>query len=103
MASKVKKGDTVELLVGKDKGKRGEVSLVVPAKGKLKVQGLNLVKRHVKPSQTQSGGIETREALLDVSNVALIDPRDDKPTRVGFAIRDGKKVRVSKRSGAIIL
>ncbi|NQY83176.1 MAG: 50S ribosomal protein L24 [Alphaproteobacteria bacterium] len=102
MAQKIKKGDNVQILVGKDKGKRGEVSLVLPKKGKVKVQGLNLVKRHVKPSQTSAGGIEAREAALDVSNVALLDPKDDKPTRVGFALKDGQKLRVSKRSGAVV-
>ena len=102
MAQKIKKGDTVQVLVGKDKGKRGEVTLVLPKDNKVKVQGLNLVKKHVKPSQSNAGGIETREAALHVSNVALIDPKDDKPTRVGFAIKDELKVRVSKRSGEVI-
>ena len=102
MAQKIKKGDTVEILAGKDKGKRGEVTSVLPKVGKVKVQGLNLIKRHVKPSQNNAGGIETREAALDVSNVALIDPKDDKPVRVGFAIKDNVKVRISKRSGEVI-
>ena len=102
MAQKIKKGDTVQVLVGKDKGKRGEVSLVLPKENKLKVQGLNLVKRHRKPSQTQAGGVVTQEAFLHVSNVALIDPKDDKPTRVGFDIKDGRKVRVSKRSSEVL-
>lgn len=102
MAQKIKKGDTVEVLTGKDKGKRGEIVLVLPKAGKVKVQGLNLIKKHVKPSQTNAGGIETREAALDVSNVALIDPKDNKPTRVGFGVQDGQKVRISKRSGEVI-
>lgn len=102
MARKVKKGDTVQVLVGKDKGKQGEVVLVLPKEGQVKVQGVNLVKRHVKPSQTQAGGIQTQEAMLDISNVALLDPKDSKPTRVGFQVKDGKKVRVSKRSGETI-
>ncbi len=102
MAQKIKKGDTVQILVGKDKGKRGEVTLVLPKEGKVKVQGLNLIKKHVKPSQSNAGGIETREAALNVSNVALIDPKDDKPTRAGFAMKDDVKVRISKRSGEVI-
>lgn len=102
MAQKVKKGDTVQVLVGKDKGKQGEVVQVMPKAGKLKVQGLNLVKRHTKPSQANAGGIVTKEAALDISNVALLDPKDNKPTRVGFSVQDGKKVRISKRSGEVI-
>ena len=98
---KIKKGDKVEVLTGKDKGKRGEVLRVYPEKNKVVVEGVAIAKRHVKPNAAnQQGGIVEAEAAIDASNVALIDPKDDKPTRVGYAFKeDGTKVRVSKRSG----
>ena len=98
---KIKKGDTVEVLTGKDKGKRGEVLRALPEDNKVVVAGVAMVKRHMKPNAAnQQGGIVEHEAAIDASNVALIDPKDDKPTRVGYAFKeDGTKVRVSKRSG----
>ena len=98
---KIKKGDTVEVLTGKDKGKRGEVLRALPEDNKVVVGGVAMVKRHMKPNAAnQQGGIVEHEAAIDASNVALIDPKDDKPTRVGYAFKeDGTKVRVSKRSG----
>ena len=98
---KIRKGDTVEVLTGKDKGKRGEVLRALPEDNKVVVEGVAMVKRHMKPNAAnQQGGIVEHEAAIDASNVALIDPKDDKPTRVGYAFRaDGTKVRVSKRSG----
>ena len=99
---KIKKGDKVEVLTGKDKGKRGEVLRVYPEKNKFVVEGVAIAKRHVKPNAAnQQGGIVEAEAAIDASNVALIDPKTDKPTRVGYLIKeDGTKVRVSKKSGA---
>ena len=99
---KIKKGDKVEVLTGKDKGKRGEVLRVYPEKNKVVVEGVAIAKRHVKPNAAnQQGGIVKAEAAIDASNVALIDPKTDKPTRVGYLIKeDGTKVRVSKKSGA---
>ena len=103
MAAKVKKGDRVVVLAGRDKGKKGEVTKVLPTEGRVLVSGVNLVKRHQKPSQMDQGGIKTFEATIDVSNVALLDPRDGKATRVGFRTDDnGRKVRFSKRSGEAI-
>ena len=98
---KIRKGDTVEVLTGKDKGKRGEVLRALPEDNKVVVEGVAMVKCHMKPNAAnQQGGIVEHEAAIDASNVALIDPKDDKPTRVGYAFReDGTKVRVSKRSG----
>jgi len=103
MAAKIKKGDQVEVLAGRDKGKRGEVLRVVPKEGRAFVSGVNLVKRHQRPSQMQEGGIITKEAAIQLSNLAIVDPKDDKPTRVGFKIlEDGRKVRFAKRSGEVI-
>ncbi|PCJ71611.1 MAG: 50S ribosomal protein L24 [Rhodobiaceae bacterium] len=103
MAAKIKKGDKVVLLAGKDKGKQGEVIGVFPQEGRLLVQGVNLVKRHEKQSQTNTGGIVSREAKLDLSNVAYVDPKSGKATRVGFKVlKDGKKVRFAKASGEVI-
>lgn len=104
MAAKIKKGDTVIVLAGKDKGKQGTVLKVNPKEGRLVVQGVNMAKRHVKPSPADpEGGIRAREAALDASNVAVRDPQTGKPTRVGFKVlEDGRKVRVAKRSGVQI-
>jgi large subunit ribosomal protein L24 len=97
---RIRKGDQVAVLAGRDKGKRGEVLRVIPADSRVVVQGVNVVKRHRKPTQMSAGGIEEIEAPIHVSNVAHIDPDSDKPTRVGFkTLEDGKKVRFSKRSG----
>ena len=101
-AAKIKKGDKVIVLAGKDKGRTGEVLSVAPKDDKAIVRGVNLVRRHQKQSQSQEGGIITKEASIHLSNIALADPKDGKPTRVGFQVQDGKKVRVAKRSGEVI-
>jgi large subunit ribosomal protein L24 len=102
MAAKIKKGDTVIVLTGKDRGQEGQVLKVMPKEDRCIVQGVNRIKRHTRPSQTSAGGIIEREASIHISNVAIKDPKDGKPTRVGFDMRDGKKVRVAKRSGEVI-
>jgi large subunit ribosomal protein L24 len=100
---KVKKGDQVIVLAGKDKGKHGEVLLVMPKDNRAVVQGVNLVRRHQKQSAQQDGGIISKEAPINLSNLALEDPKDGKPTRVGFKkLEDGTKVRIAKRSGEVI-
>ena len=102
-AAKIKKGDNVVVLSGKDKGKHGVVTKASPKDGKVVVAGINMITRHVKPSQTNpQGGLDRREAALDVSNVAIEDPKTGKPTRVRFEVRDGKKVRVAVKSGEVI-
>ncbi len=102
-ALKIKKGDKVVVLSGKDKGKHGEVTKAMPKDGKVIVSGVNIITRHRKPSQTNpQGGLERAEAPLHVSKVALEDPKSGRPTRVRFEIRDGKKVRVAARSGELI-
>ncbi len=103
MAMKIKKGDRVVVLSGKDKGKHGEVTKSMPKEGKVIVSGVNVAARHRKASQANpQGGIERREAPLHVSKVALEDPKTGKPTRVRFEDRDGKKVRVAVKSGELI-
>lgn len=103
MAAKIKKGDNVVVLTGRDKGKSGEVVQVIPTEQRAVVSGVNLVKRHQRQSATAQGGIITKEAPLHLSNLAVVDPKDGKPTRVGFKVlEDGRKVRVSKRTGEII-
>jgi large subunit ribosomal protein L24 len=103
VAMKIKKGDRVVVLSGKDKGKHGEVTKSMPKDGKVIVSGVNVAARHRKPSQTNpQGGIERREAPLHASKVALEDPKTGKPTRVRFEDRDGKKVRVAVKSGELI-
>lgn len=101
---KIKKGDTVVVITGKDKGVKGEVLKVLPQESRVIVQGVNVAKKHRKPSQLNpQGGIENIELPVHVSNVALADPKDDKPTRVGYKVlKDGKKVRVAKRSGETV-
>ena len=100
---KIKKGDKVIVISGRDRGKTGEVFEVMPQEGRLKVRGVNVVKRHTKPSATQQGGIVEMEAPIHVSNVAHVDPKSDKPTRIGFKfLADGRKVRFAKRSGEVI-
>jgi large subunit ribosomal protein L24 len=102
-ASKIKKGDKVVVLSGKDKGKQGEVTKSMPKEGKVIVAGVNIITRHRKPTQTNpQGGLEKAEAPLHVSKVAIQDPKTGKPTRVRFEIRDDKKVRVAARSGELI-
>ncbi|TCS05946.1 50S ribosomal protein L24 [Caulobacter sp. BK020] len=102
MAAKIKKGDRVVVLAGKDKGKQGAVTQVLPKENRVLVQGVNLVQRHTKPTQAEpQGGIKTKEAALHVSNVALVDS-NGKATRVGFKIEGDKKVRVAKTTGEVI-
>lgn len=103
MAAKIKSKDRVVVLTGKDKGRTGEVIKVIPAENRVVVQGVNLVKKHQRASARSQGGIVEIEASINVSNVAHIDPKDGKPTRVGFkTLEDGRKVRVAKRSGEVI-
>jgi large subunit ribosomal protein L24 len=100
---KIKKGDRVVVVAGKDKGKNGSVLSVSPKNNKAVVQGVNVAKRHTKQSASQEGGIVAKEMPIDISNLAHIDPKDDKPTRVGFkTLEDGRKVRFAKRSGEVI-
>ena len=102
MAAKIKKGDRVVVLAGRDKGRQGEVTRVFPKEERVLVSGLNLVKRHTKPTQADpQGGIKTKEAPLHVSNVAFVDSKG-KPTRVGFRTDGDKKVRVAKTTGEVI-
>ena len=106
MAAKIKKGDKVLVLAGKDKGKTGEVLQVIPEATKALVQGINLVRRHTKQTASQDAGIFTKSAPIHLSNLALIDPKSEpskpKPTRVGFKIENGAKVRVYKSTGEAI-
>jgi large subunit ribosomal protein L24 len=103
MAAKIKKGDKVVVLAGRDKGRSGEVVRVMPKETRALVRGVNLVKRHTKASQTNEGGIISKEAPINLSNIAIADPKDGKATRVGFKILDdGRKVRFAKRSGDLI-
>jgi large subunit ribosomal protein L24 len=100
---KIKKGDKVVVITGKDKGKTGEVTLVMPKEGRVVVQGVNVVRRHQRQTAQQQGGIITKEAPIHISNVAHIDPNSERPTRIGWRVlEDGRKVRVAKRSGAPI-
>ncbi len=102
-SAKIKKGDKVVVLSGKDKGKHGEVTLSMPKEGKVVVSGVNIATRHRKPTQTSpQGGLEKREAPMHVSKVAIEDPKTGKPTRVRFEIQEGKKVRVAVKSGEVI-
>jgi large subunit ribosomal protein L24 len=107
MPARIKRDDQVIVIAGKDRGKRGKVLRVDPTSDKVIVEGLNMIKRHQKAQQTgpasqQQGGVIEREAAIHVSNVALIDPKDDKPTRVGIEIVDGKRFRIARRSGTRI-
>ncbi len=100
MAAKIKKGDKVVVLAGRDKGKTGEVLQVMPKDDRALVRGVNMIARHQKQTQTQEGGIIRKEAAIHLSNLALADPKDGKATRVGFKVLDdGRKVRVATRSG----
>jgi large subunit ribosomal protein L24 len=103
MAAKIKKVDRVVVLTGKDKGRQGPVLQVMPKESRVLVGGINMVKRHTKPSQGDpNGGIKNKEASLHISNVAFIDPKSGAPTRVGFKIDGDKKVRVALKSGEVI-
>jgi large subunit ribosomal protein L24 len=100
---KIRKGDKVVVVAGKDKGRSGEVVRMMPKDDKAVVRGVNMIVRHQKQTQAQEGGLIRKEAPIHVSNIALADPKDGKPTRVGFRVeKDGKKVRVAKRSGEVI-
>jgi large subunit ribosomal protein L24 len=103
MAAKIRKGDKVVVLTGRDKGRSGEVLEVHTADARAVVRGVNMVKRHQKQTAQQEGGIISKESTIHLSNLALADPKDGKPTRVGFKVmNDGRKVRVARRSGAEI-
>ena len=102
MAAKIKKGDKVIVLAGKYRGVEGEVLTVMPQAERVIVRGVNVIKKHQKQTQTEQGGIISKEASIHVSNVALKDPSSGKATRVGFKVEDGKKVRVAKASGEVI-
>ena len=99
MSKKIKIGDNVIIRTGKDKGKTGEIFEIDRKNLKVKVRGINIVKKHRKPSQDQPGGIEQIETYLNISNVGIIDPKDNKSTRVRYQIKDNKKVRIASRSG----
>jgi large subunit ribosomal protein L24 len=103
MAAKIKKGDKVVVTTGRDKGRTGEVVQVMPKEERALVRGVNMVKRHQRQTMNQEGGIISKEAPVHLSNLAYADPKDGKPTRVGFKfLADGKKVRFAKRSGEVI-
>ena len=100
---KIKKGDHVVVLTGKDKGKHGEVLKMMPEENRAIVKGIAMIRRHQRQSANQDGGIISKEAAIHVSNLAIEDPKDGKPTRVGFKfLKDGRKVRFAKRSGEVI-
>ena len=99
MAAKLRKGDKIIVISGKDKSKTGEVTRVIPKDGKALVTGVNSVIRHTKQTQTDQGGRITKEMPIDISNLAIVDPKSGGPTRVGFKLVEGKKVRYAKRSG----
>jgi large subunit ribosomal protein L24 len=103
MAAKIRKGDKVVVLTGRDKGRSGEVVEVRPAEGRALVRGINMVKRHQRQTASQEGGIISKEGTIHLSNLAVADPKSGKPTRVGFKVmKDGKRVRVAKLSGVEI-
>lgn len=100
---KIKKGDEVIVITGRDKGKKGKVLAAIPKDGKLVVAGVNSVKRHTKPGMGTSGGIVVKELPIDISNVAIVDPKTGEPSKVGFKnLADGRKVRFVKKSGEVI-
>ena len=100
---KIRKGDRVKVIAGRSKGKIGDVLRVNAADQRVVVSGVNVIKRHTKPSRTEQGGIIEREAAIHVSNVALLDPKTDKPTKIGFKfLEDGRKVRIARGSGETI-
>jgi large subunit ribosomal protein L24 len=99
----VKKGDKVMVITGKDKGKTGVILAAFPKKDRVLVEGVNIVKKHTKPNQANpQGGIVSQEAAIHVSNVMPIDPKTGEPTRVGYKIEDGKKIRIAKKSGEVL-
>ena len=103
MAAKIKRGDKVVVIAGRDKGRAGEVVRVNPTEGRAIVEGVNMVKRHQRQTKDREAGIIDKASSIDLSNLAIVDPKDGKPTRVGFkTLDDGRKVRVSKRSGELI-
>ena len=102
MAAKLRKGDKVVVLAGRDKGKEGEILRVMPKEGRAVVSGVNTVIRHMRRSAQSQGGRIPKEAPIDLSNLALVDPKEGGPTRVGFRIVDGAKVRYAKKSGEVI-
>ena len=103
MAAKIKKGDNVVVLAGRDRGKTGEVLRVIPTEGRALVRGINLVKRHQAQTAQREGGIITKEATIHLSNLTIADPKTGKPTRIGFKfLEDGRKVRFAKASGDLI-
>jgi large subunit ribosomal protein L24 len=100
---KMKKGDHVVVITGKDKGKKGEVLKVIPSENRAIVRGVGMVRRHQRQTASQEGGIVAKEAAIHISNLALEDPKDGKPTRVGYKfLKDGRKVRFARRSGEVI-
>ena len=100
---KIKKGDHVVVITGKDKGKKGEVLKVMPDENRAIVKGVSMIRRHQKQTTTQDGGIISKEAAIHISNLALEDPKDGKPTRAGYKfLKDGRKVRFARRSGEVI-
>jgi large subunit ribosomal protein L24 len=100
---KIKKGDHVVVITGKDKGKKGEVLKVLPSENRAVIKGVGMIRRHQRQTAAQEGGIVTKEAPIHISNLALEDPKDGKPTRVGYKfLKDGRKVRFAKRSGEVI-
>ncbi|HKG01051.1 MAG TPA: 50S ribosomal protein L24 [Xanthobacteraceae bacterium] len=100
---KIRKGDRVKVIAGRSKGKIGDVLRVIAADQRVVVSGVNVIKRHTKPSRTEQGGIIEREAAIHVSNVAVLDPKTDKPTKIGFKfLEDGRKVRFARGSGETI-
>ena len=103
MAAKIRKGDKVIVLAGRDKGRTGEVISVQPTEGRALVRGVNMVKRHQRQTPQNEGGIISKEASIHLSNIAIADPKDGKPTRVGFkSMNDGRKIRIARRSGVEI-
>ena len=103
MSAKIKKGDRVVVLAGRDKGRQGQVLRVLPKEDRMYVGGINMVQRHTRPSQADpQGGIKNKEAAIHVSNVAIVDPKSGAATRIGFKIDGDKKVRVAKKSGEVI-
>ena len=103
MSAKIKKGDRVIVTAGRDKGKRGEVRQVMPEDGRAIVAGVNLVRRHTRQTAQTEGGIISKESTIHLSNLAILDPKTGKPTRVGFKVLDdGRKVRVARGSGDLI-
>ncbi|MFA9556490.1 50S ribosomal protein L24 [Evansella sp. AB-rgal1] len=99
----VKKGDTVKVISGKDKGKEGKILEAYPSQSRVLVEGVNLIHKHAKPSQANpQGGIVNQEAPIHVSNVMPIDPKTSEPTRIGYKVENGKKVRIAKKSGEVL-